>query len=101
MKRAGNSAPSGAATCPSTGGAPPTRRVLHPGGYGSYRPAFSGHRGVVARDSFAAGDFRWVAQVVNHVVFAAPDNAEARALQADALEQLLDSLAVRVDGPHS
>ncbi|MBP0458670.1 alkyl/aryl-sulfatase [Streptomyces montanisoli] len=41
-----------------------------------------------ARESFAAGDFRWVAQVVNHVVFAAPDNAEARALQADALEQL-------------
>ncbi|MEU7564011.1 alkyl/aryl-sulfatase [Streptomyces eurythermus] len=41
-----------------------------------------------ARQSFAAGDFRWVAQVVNHVVFADPDNTEARALQADALEQL-------------
>ncbi|MFE2043751.1 alkyl/aryl-sulfatase, partial [Streptomyces sp. NPDC059477] len=41
-----------------------------------------------ARESFAAGDFRWVAQVVNHVVFADPGNAEARALQADALEQL-------------
>ncbi|MGW0645869.1 alkyl/aryl-sulfatase [Streptomyces badius] len=41
-----------------------------------------------ARDSFDAGDFRWVAQVVNHVLFAEPDNAEARALQADALEQL-------------
>lgn len=41
-----------------------------------------------ARDSFAEGDFRWVAQVVNHVVFADPDNAEARGLQADALEQL-------------
>ncbi|WP_333754860.1 alkyl/aryl-sulfatase [Streptomyces sp. IBSBF 3352] len=41
-----------------------------------------------ARDSYAEGDFRWVAQVVNHVVFAEPDNAEARALQADALEQL-------------
>jgi alkyl sulfatase BDS1-like metallo-beta-lactamase superfamily hydrolase len=41
-----------------------------------------------ARRSFADGDFRWVAQVVNHVVFAHPDNAEARALQADALEQL-------------
>ncbi|OIK23704.1 alkyl/aryl-sulfatase [Streptomyces malaysiense] len=41
-----------------------------------------------ARDSFAAGDFRWVAQVVNHVVYADPGNAEARALQADALEQL-------------
>jgi alkyl sulfatase BDS1-like metallo-beta-lactamase superfamily hydrolase len=41
-----------------------------------------------ARESFADGDFRWVAQVVGHVVFADPDNAEARALQADALEQL-------------
>ncbi|AJP05938.1 alkyl sulfatase [Streptomyces cyaneogriseus subsp. noncyanogenus] len=41
-----------------------------------------------ARQSYADGDFRWVAQVVDHVVFADPDNAEARALQADALEQL-------------
>lgn len=99
-----------------------------------------------ARESYASGDFRWVAQVVNHVLFADPDNAEARALQADALEQLgygsengtwrnfyltgalelregpvgtptvaaspdimralpltqlLDSLAIRVDGPRS
>ncbi|MFF3391830.1 alkyl/aryl-sulfatase [Streptomyces sp. NPDC002669] len=41
-----------------------------------------------ARRSFAEGDYRWVVQVVNHVVFADPGNAEARALQADALEQL-------------
>jgi alkyl sulfatase BDS1-like metallo-beta-lactamase superfamily hydrolase len=41
-----------------------------------------------ARSCFAEGDYRWVAQVVNHVVFADPDNMEARALQADALEQL-------------
>ncbi len=41
-----------------------------------------------ARDAFAGGDFRWVAQVVNHVVFADPTHAEALALQADALEQL-------------
>ncbi|WP_326739953.1 alkyl/aryl-sulfatase [Streptomyces sp. NBC_01022] len=41
-----------------------------------------------AHESFAAGDFRWVAQVVNHVVFADPVNAEALSLQADALEQL-------------
>ena len=34
------------------------------------------------------GDYRWVAQVVNHVVFADPENAAARELQADALEQL-------------
>ncbi len=41
-----------------------------------------------ARADFEAGDFRWVAQVVNHLVFAEPDNDAARALQADALEQL-------------
>ena len=41
-----------------------------------------------ARRSFDEGDFRWVAEVVNHVVFAEPANAEARELQARALEQL-------------
>jgi len=41
-----------------------------------------------ARESFAAGDYRWVAEVVNHVLFAEPDNSDARNLQADALEQL-------------
>ena len=41
-----------------------------------------------AREDFATGQFRWVAQVVNHVVFADPTNQEARRLQADALEQL-------------
>ncbi|MEU6977000.1 alkyl sulfatase dimerization domain-containing protein [Streptomyces sp. NPDC046371] len=41
-----------------------------------------------ARESFAAGDYRWVAEVVNHVVFADPGNADARTLQAAALEQL-------------
>lgn len=41
-----------------------------------------------ARASFAEGDYRWVAEVVNHVVFAEPDREDARLLQADALEQL-------------
>ncbi len=41
-----------------------------------------------ARVDFDAGEFRWVAQVVNHVVFADPTNQPARLLQADALEQL-------------
>jgi alkyl sulfatase BDS1-like metallo-beta-lactamase superfamily hydrolase len=40
------------------------------------------------RKAFADGDYRWTAELVNHVVFANPANAEARALQADALEQL-------------
>ena len=41
-----------------------------------------------ARAAFADGDYRWVAEVVNKVVFAEPDNEAARMLQADALEQL-------------
>jgi alkyl sulfatase BDS1-like metallo-beta-lactamase superfamily hydrolase len=41
-----------------------------------------------ARQDLAAGEYRWVAEVVNHVVFADPGNTEARELQAAALEQL-------------
>ncbi len=41
-----------------------------------------------ARESFDRGEYRWVAQVVNHLVFADPENHAARDLQADALEQL-------------
>ncbi len=41
-----------------------------------------------ARSSYAKGDYRWVAEVMNHVVFAEPNNQEARNLEADALEQL-------------
>lgn len=41
-----------------------------------------------AQASFDAGDFRWVAEVVNHVVFADPDHAAARELLADTYEQL-------------
>ncbi len=40
------------------------------------------------RAAFEAGDYRWVAELVNHLVFAEPDNVEARHLQAEALEQL-------------
>jgi alkyl sulfatase BDS1-like metallo-beta-lactamase superfamily hydrolase len=41
-----------------------------------------------AKQSYEQGDYRWVAQVVHHVVFADPDNQEAKNLEADALEQL-------------
>ncbi|GAD86780.1 MBL fold metallo-hydrolase [Nocardia asteroides NBRC 15531] len=41
-----------------------------------------------ARKAFDDGDFRWVTQVLNYVIFAEPDNAEAKALQADTFEQL-------------
>ncbi|WP_037607524.1 alkyl sulfatase dimerization domain-containing protein [Streptacidiphilus rugosus] len=41
-----------------------------------------------ARKEFAAGEYRWVAEAVNHVIFADPGTQEARLLQADTLEQL-------------
>lgn len=41
-----------------------------------------------AREALAAGDRRWAAQLLDHVVFAEPDHAEARSLLADALERL-------------
>jgi len=41
-----------------------------------------------AREAYGRGEYRWVAEVVNHLVFADPDNQAARELQADALEQL-------------
>jgi alkyl sulfatase BDS1-like metallo-beta-lactamase superfamily hydrolase len=55
-----------------------------------YVAAMGGEAAVLAlgRKAFADGDYRWTAELVNHAVFANPANAEARALQADALEQL-------------
>lgn len=41
-----------------------------------------------ARQSYAEGDFRWVAQVVNYVVFADDTHTAAKELLADAYEQL-------------
>jgi len=41
-----------------------------------------------AKQSYEQGEYRWVAQVLNHVVFADPNNQEAKDLEADALEQL-------------
>ncbi|MDM0103431.1 alkyl sulfatase dimerization domain-containing protein [Variovorax sp. J22R24] len=41
-----------------------------------------------ARSDYRRGEYRWVAEVTNHLIFAQPDNVEARALCADALEQL-------------
>ncbi|MFT3801031.1 MAG: alkyl sulfatase dimerization domain-containing protein [Burkholderiaceae bacterium] len=40
------------------------------------------------RDAYARGEYRWVAQVGNELVFADPANQAARHIQADALEQL-------------
>lgn len=41
-----------------------------------------------ARQAYRQGDYRWVAQIGNQLVFADPDNQAARRLQAAALEQL-------------
>jgi alkyl sulfatase BDS1-like metallo-beta-lactamase superfamily hydrolase len=41
-----------------------------------------------ARAAYEQGEYRWVAEVVNHVVFAEPGNTVARELQANTLEQL-------------
>jgi alkyl sulfatase BDS1-like metallo-beta-lactamase superfamily hydrolase len=42
----------------------------------------------VAQQAYDEGDFRWAATLLDHAVFADPDNAQAKALYADTLEQL-------------
>ncbi|MDW8337832.1 MAG: alkyl sulfatase dimerization domain-containing protein [Thermoleophilia bacterium] len=42
----------------------------------------------VARQAWEEGDYRWCAEVGKHLVFADPDDHEARGVLADALEQL-------------
>ncbi|MCL4125099.1 UNVERIFIED_CONTAM: hypothetical protein GTU68_015370 [Idotea baltica] len=41
-----------------------------------------------AQRAFDQGDYRWVVQVLNHLVFADPENRAARTLSADAMEQM-------------
>ena len=41
-----------------------------------------------AKETFDKGDYRWTAQVMNHVVLADPENKKARYFLADTLEQL-------------
>jgi alkyl sulfatase BDS1-like metallo-beta-lactamase superfamily hydrolase len=47
------------------------------------------------RRAVDAGDYRWAVEVLHKVVFAEPDNAEARNLQADAYEQM----GYQIEGP--
>tara|TARA_R110001592_G_scaffold23259_4_gene91362 strand:+ start:4401 stop:6401 length:2001 start_codon:yes stop_codon:yes gene_type:complete len=42
----------------------------------------------IARQAFAEGDYRWVATLLNHLVFAEPENKEAKALLARNYDQL-------------
>ena len=71
----------------------------HPSSLDPYEPVEAGRRYVdfiggmdqllaKARESYEAGDHRWVAEVLRHAVFADPTCEEARLLQADAFEQL-------------
>lgn len=55
-----------------------------------YVDAMGGADAVVAKaqSAFDDGDYRWVCELLNHVVFAEPDHEGARLLQADAFEQL-------------
>ncbi len=55
-----------------------------------YIEYMGGEKSVIgkAQKSFAKGEYRWVAEVMKHAVFANPKNIEAKELLADALEQL-------------
>jgi alkyl sulfatase BDS1-like metallo-beta-lactamase superfamily hydrolase len=41
-----------------------------------------------ARSAFNAADYRWVAELLNHLVFASPEKSEAKSLLAAAYDQL-------------
>ncbi len=71
----------------------------HPSSLDPYTPTEAGKRYVdfmggieelveKAKNAFEAGDYKWVAEVLRHAVFADPQNDDARLLQADAFEQL-------------
>ncbi|WP_248312117.1 alkyl sulfatase dimerization domain-containing protein [Bosea sp. BK604] len=72
-------------------GVPATLHQLPPTDAGARYVDFMGGADNVlrrARESFARGDYRWVAEVVNHVVFADANNVPAKQLLADTYEQL-------------
>lgn len=43
---------------------------------------------LLAKQAHDDGDYRWAAELLNHVVFSNPKNKEAKLLQADILEQM-------------
>ncbi|MGQ7246029.1 alkyl/aryl-sulfatase [Halomonas sp. V046] len=55
-----------------------------------YVDALGGAAAVLAkgRDAFDAGDYRWAAMLLDHLVMSQPENREALELQADIFEQL-------------
>jgi alkyl sulfatase BDS1-like metallo-beta-lactamase superfamily hydrolase len=42
----------------------------------------------LGREAYQKADYRWGAELMNHLVFAHPDNQEVKNLQADILEQM-------------
>jgi alkyl sulfatase BDS1-like metallo-beta-lactamase superfamily hydrolase len=72
-------------------GNPASLNPLPPVEIGSkYVAAMGGPDAVMklGREALQKGDYRWGAELVNHLVFAHPDNQEAKNLQADILEQM-------------
>ena len=72
-------------------GNPANLYTLPPVEAGKKYVEFMGGAGTLLKNAQAAydkGEYRWVAEVVNHLVFADPSNTAAKSLQADALEQL-------------
>ena len=72
-------------------GNPATLNPLPPVELGKkYVAALGGPDAVMklGREALQKGDYRWGAEVVNHLVFAQPENQEAKNLQADILEQM-------------
>lgn len=64
---------------------------LEPSEYAKKLMAYLGDTGKVlemARADYEKGEYQWVAQITNTLVFADPENRDARCLCADALEQL-------------
>ena len=55
-----------------------------------YVEVMGGSKSIIkkAKEYYKKGEYRWVAELMNRVVFAEPDNQEAKNLAADALEQL-------------
>jgi alkyl sulfatase BDS1-like metallo-beta-lactamase superfamily hydrolase len=72
-------------------GNPANLNKLAPGDAGArYVELAGGANAMIAKAKtwFDAGEYRWVAELLNHLVFAEPGNTAARELQADTLEQL-------------
>jgi linear primary-alkylsulfatase len=71
-------------------GDPATILPLLPADNAARHVALIGRKKILAegRKAIDAADYRWAVQILHHLVFADPDDTEARKLQADAYEQL-------------